>query len=125
MDIVELYPYSYRFSDMFPDREEVRGLQVDLDRLIQEGVDRITELSEMAPSGNEEYSDREAYNPEPSGMRYIPPSYERRDSRQHSKAPTEWKLFIILLQPIECMLDFFLLCIPVIRGCIYRSTANS
>lgn len=44
-DVLDLYQWlSYRFEDMFPDRNLVRDVQIELDRLISAGVANITRL---------------------------------------------------------------------------------
>ena len=44
-DVLDLYLwFSYRFMDMFPDGDQVRQMQKQLDAIIQEGVANITKL---------------------------------------------------------------------------------
>lgn len=44
-DVLDLYLWlSYRFPDLFPDADAVRGMQHQLDLLIQQGVLSITQL---------------------------------------------------------------------------------
>ncbi|XP_014916571.1 ATP-dependent RNA helicase SUPV3L1, mitochondrial [Poecilia latipinna] len=44
-DVLDLYLWlSYRFMDMFPDTAAVRGIQQELDNIIQQGVRNITRL---------------------------------------------------------------------------------
>ncbi|KAK2145127.1 hypothetical protein LSH36_701g02017 [Paralvinella palmiformis] len=44
-DVLDLYLWlSYRFMDMFPDADQVRHIQKELDGIIQEGVANITKL---------------------------------------------------------------------------------
>lgn len=37
-------PFSFRFADMFPDKELVRGIQAELDQIIHAGVQNIVKL---------------------------------------------------------------------------------
>ncbi|XP_027871664.1 ATP-dependent RNA helicase SUPV3L1, mitochondrial [Xiphophorus couchianus] len=44
-DVLDLYLWlSYRFMDMFPDTAAIRGIQQELDNIIQQGVRNITRL---------------------------------------------------------------------------------
>lgn len=44
-DVMDIYLWlSYRFVDMFPQGEQIRSAQAQLDKLIQEGVAQITKL---------------------------------------------------------------------------------
>ncbi|XP_055454818.1 ATP-dependent RNA helicase SUPV3L1, mitochondrial-like [Psammomys obesus] len=50
-DVFDLYLWlSYRFLDMFPDSSLVRGLQKELDTIIQDGVHNITKLIKISES---------------------------------------------------------------------------
>lgn len=44
-DVMDIYLWlSYRFVEMFPQGEQIRSAQAQLDKLIQEGVAQITKL---------------------------------------------------------------------------------
>ncbi|CAN8025129.1 unnamed protein product [Ixodes persulcatus] len=49
-DVLDLYLWlSYRFTDLFPDAEAVRGMQRELDLVIQQGVLSMTQLLRAEP----------------------------------------------------------------------------
>lgn len=51
-DVFDLYLWlSYRFQDMFPDKEITRSVQVELDTVIEEGVGNIVQLLRNSESG--------------------------------------------------------------------------
>lgn len=55
-DVFDLYLWlTYRFADMFPDKDRMRAAQHELDRTIHEGVLKITKLIQQQASGTVKY----------------------------------------------------------------------
>lgn len=67
-----LFPYSYRFMDLFPEAGHVREAQKELDEIIQQGVFQITRLLK---------------NTEASQEGGDAPSYTMRRTATHVKEP--------------------------------------
>ncbi|ESO97005.1 hypothetical protein LOTGIDRAFT_115298 [Lottia gigantea] len=54
-DTLDMYLWlSYRYTDLFPDKNEVREMQMELDQLIREGIQNVTKLSNKSTEVSEE-----------------------------------------------------------------------